>query len=93
MNSEHDGENMSDESKAFKFGLNAIEKSEPLIADFIRGELDNQRNQLKLIASENFVSEQVLEAMGYISEAAGAVHGDIHAVSAVRDVRWRFAEV
>ena len=46
MNSEHDGENMSDESKAFKFGLNAIEKSEPLIADFIRGELDNQRNQL-----------------------------------------------
>ena len=64
MNSEHDGENMSDESKAFKFGLNAIEKSEPLIADFIRGELDNQRNQLKLIASENYASPAVLLAMG-----------------------------
>jgi len=64
VNSEHDGENMSDESKAFKFGLNAIEKSEPLIADFIRGELDNQRNQLKLIASENYASPAVLLAMG-----------------------------
>lgn len=52
------------ESQAFMSGLEVISKVEPNIADYIRGELDNQRNQLKLIASENYASPATLLAMG-----------------------------
>src|SRR5438132_7425907 len=38
--------------------------SDPEVADIIRREVDRQREGLELIASENFVSEAVLEAMG-----------------------------
>ncbi len=55
---------ISSESKAFTYGLNVIEESEPLVAEYIRGELGNQRSQLKLIASENYASPAVLLAMG-----------------------------
>ncbi len=55
---------ISSESKAFSYGLNVIEESEPLVAEYIRGELGNQRSQLKLIASENYASPAVLLAMG-----------------------------
>jgi glycine hydroxymethyltransferase len=37
---------------------------DPEVADIIRREVDRQREGLELIASENFVSEAVLEAMG-----------------------------
>ena len=57
-------QDLSPESKAFKYGLDVIDKTEPLIADYIRGELENQRTQLKLIASENYASPAVLLAMG-----------------------------
>ena len=50
MSGNEDAQNLSPESKAFKFGLDVINQSEPLIADFIRAELENQRSQLKLIA-------------------------------------------
>ncbi|MCH2615964.1 MAG: glycine hydroxymethyltransferase [Acidimicrobiales bacterium] len=64
MSGNEDAQNLSPESKAFKFGLDVINQSEPLIADFIRAELENQRSQLKLIASENYASPAVLLAMG-----------------------------
>ena len=59
-----DEKTISSESKAFSYGLNVIEGSEPLVAEYIRGELGNQRSQLKLIASENYASPAVLLAMG-----------------------------
>ncbi len=64
MSGNDDAQNLSPESKAFKFGLDVINQSEPLIADYIRAELENQRSQLKLIASENYASPAVLLAMG-----------------------------
>ena len=62
-----DEKTISSESKAFSYGLNVIEGSEPLVAEYIRGELGNQRSQLKLIASENYASPAVLLAMGNLS--------------------------
>lgn len=44
--------------------LDVIATSEPDVARIIRGELDNQRAQLKLIASENYASPATLLAMG-----------------------------
>tara|TARA_B100000686_G_C16803374_1_gene987909 strand:+ start:3705 stop:5156 length:1452 start_codon:yes stop_codon:yes gene_type:complete len=57
-------EDMSDVSTAFNKALEVIATSEPLVAEHIRGELENQRSQLKLIASENYASPAVLLAMG-----------------------------
>jgi glycine hydroxymethyltransferase len=41
-------------------------KRDTLIFDLIKKEQDRQRNGIELIASENFVSDQVLEAMGSV---------------------------
>ncbi|WP_026486209.1 serine hydroxymethyltransferase [Caldanaerobius polysaccharolyticus] len=41
-----------------------IRDTDPEIADAILKELDRQRNKIELIASENFVSRAVMEAMG-----------------------------
>jgi glycine hydroxymethyltransferase len=41
-----------------------LSEYDPDVADIIRREVDRQRDGLELIASENFVSEAVLEAMG-----------------------------
>jgi len=41
-----------------------LARTDPEVADAIRHETARQGNQLELIASENFVSEAVLEAMG-----------------------------
>jgi glycine hydroxymethyltransferase len=54
----------SDERTAYQAALRVIAKSEPTIAALIRGELGNQRSQLKLIASENYASPAVMLAMG-----------------------------
>jgi glycine hydroxymethyltransferase len=43
-----------------------LKETDPEIARFIRYELERQANQLELIASENIVSEAVLEAQGSI---------------------------
>ncbi len=43
-----------------------IKKIDPEVYDSIRHELERQTNQLELIASENIVSEAVLEAQGSI---------------------------
>jgi glycine hydroxymethyltransferase len=42
----------------------ALDTADPEIADLIRHEIDRQNRGLELIASENFVSPAVLEAMG-----------------------------
>ena len=44
--------------------LDLIERTDPEIAEAIRGELGRQRTHIELIASENLVSEAVMAAMG-----------------------------
>ena len=46
------------------YSTEAIRKVDPEIADAIEAEANRQRNKIELIASENFVSEAVMEAMG-----------------------------
>src|SRR3954452_7886465 len=51
-------------STAFRSALEAVRAVEPRIADAIAKELTDQRESLKLIASENYASPAVLLAMG-----------------------------
>lgn len=44
--------------------IEIIRKTDPEIAEVILKELNRQRNKIELIASENFVSRAVMEAMG-----------------------------
>src|ERR687893_2148992 len=52
------------ESAAFRSALDVVRQVEPRIADAIAKELHDQRESLKLIASENYASPAVLLAMG-----------------------------
>src|SRR3954470_4099667 len=52
------------ESSAFRSALEVVRSVEPRIADAIAKELHDQRESLKLIASENYASPAVLLAMG-----------------------------
>ena len=54
----------SQEVVAYRAALEVVRAVEPRIAEAIADELDNQRHQLKLIASENYASPAVLLAMG-----------------------------
>jgi glycine hydroxymethyltransferase len=54
----------SQEAVAYRAALEVVGAVEPRIAEAIADELDNQRHQLKLIASENYASPAVLLAMG-----------------------------
>ncbi len=54
----------SPEADAYRAALDVIGAVEPDVASHIRGELGNQRSQLKLIASENYASPAVLLTMG-----------------------------
>jgi glycine hydroxymethyltransferase len=54
----------SQEAVAYRAALEVVRAVEPRIAEAIADELDNQRHQLKLIASENYASPAVLLAMG-----------------------------
>ncbi|HZZ97474.1 MAG TPA: glycine hydroxymethyltransferase [Jatrophihabitantaceae bacterium] len=51
-------------SAAYQNALKVIEAVEPTIAGAIRGELTDQRESLKLIASENYASPATLLTMG-----------------------------
>ncbi|MCW2810125.1 MAG: glyA [Friedmanniella sp.] len=51
-------------SQAYRAALAVIETVEPRIADATRAELADQRDSLKLIASENYASPAVLLTMG-----------------------------
>src|ERR671929_1600405 len=55
---------LNPESTAFRSALEAVRAVEPRIADAIAKELHDQRESLKLIASENYASPAVLLAMG-----------------------------
>lgn len=46
--------------------LNSLSKTDPIVASLITGELGRQRNCIELIASENFISPSVMEAMGSV---------------------------
>ncbi|WDZ83016.1 glycine hydroxymethyltransferase [Micromonospora cathayae] len=54
----------SPESTAFRSALEVIRAVEPRVADAIGAELTDQRESLKLIASENYASPATLLAMG-----------------------------
>uniref|UniRef100_UPI0035CB78D3 glycine hydroxymethyltransferase n=1 Tax=uncultured Jatrophihabitans sp. TaxID=1610747 RepID=UPI0035CB78D3 len=51
-------------SSAYRSALQVIEAVEPTVAGAIRSELADQRDSLKLIASENYASPAVLLTMG-----------------------------
>ena len=51
-------------ASAYRSALEVISAAEPDVATAIVGELELQRRQLKLIASENYASRAVLLAMG-----------------------------
>src|SRR6187399_634681 len=51
---------------ASPFMLSALAEFDPEIAAALRGELHRQNSGLELIASENFVSQAVLEAVGSV---------------------------
>ena len=51
-------------ASAYRSALEVISAAEPDVAAAIVGELESQRRQLKLIASENYASPAVLLAMG-----------------------------
>ena len=51
-------------ASAYRSALEVISASEPDVAAAIVGELESQRLQLKLVASENYASPAVLLAMG-----------------------------
>ncbi len=55
---------LSPESIAYLASMEVIERKDPLIAEALKKELDDQRNSLKLIASENYSSLAVQLAMG-----------------------------
>jgi glycine hydroxymethyltransferase len=59
-----DSVSSSRERDAYQAALDVIGAVEPNVAGFIRGELGNQRSQLKLIASENYASPATMLAMG-----------------------------
>ncbi|MFI5327340.1 MAG: serine hydroxymethyltransferase, partial [Candidatus Rokuibacteriota bacterium] len=46
--------------------MSHLEQADPEIAKAIRAETERQSRNLELIASENFVSEAVLEAVGSV---------------------------
>ena len=46
--------------------MSAIQKQDPQLYEAMMAELDRQRTQLELIASENYVSDAVLEAAGSV---------------------------
>ncbi|MFV9510399.1 serine hydroxymethyltransferase [Tepidibacillus sp. LV47] len=46
--------------------METLKKQDPQVAEAIKQELNRQRSKIELIASENFVSEAVLEALGTV---------------------------
>jgi glycine hydroxymethyltransferase len=46
--------------------VRGLADGDPALADLVRGELRRQRDQVELIASENFTSRAVLEAVGSV---------------------------
>jgi len=67
--------------------MQRLEQVDPEVAKAIRQETERQSRNLELIASENFVSEAVLEAVGSVMTNIGRVleaRGDARAEAGVR---------
>ena len=47
-------------------GFDALEASDPAVADIVRREVERQNTTIQLIASENFTSPAVLETQGTV---------------------------
>ena len=78
--------------------LDYLRKSDPAIAELIESELERQRGCIELIASENFISPAVMEAMGsvlsnkYAEGLPGArYYGGCHVVDDVETIAIRRA--
>ncbi len=56
----------TDFSRRGKLMMNNIQKQDPQVFEAIQDELKRQRTKIELIASENFVSEAVMEAQGSV---------------------------
>ncbi|GGI45119.1 hypothetical protein GCM10008018_10500 [Paenibacillus marchantiophytorum] len=54
--------------------MNHLMKQDPAIAQSIQQELRRQRDKIELIASENFLSGAVLEAMGSPVNVSGRMY-------------------
>ena len=52
--------------RTYTLGMENLSRIDPEIADAIRNETRREGSQLEMIASENFVSEAVLEALGSV---------------------------
>ncbi len=59
-----EAENIKTERSIDMYSTKEIAKQDPEVAQAIEAEVTRQRNKIELIASENFVSEAVMEAMG-----------------------------
>ncbi|MDP7533775.1 MAG: serine hydroxymethyltransferase, partial [SAR202 cluster bacterium] len=46
--------------------MTSLREQDPRLADVITNEINRQRNNINLIASENYASEAVLEAQGSV---------------------------
>ncbi len=55
-----------DSSDTHSFFTRSVAESDPALFDALRKELDRQQTQIELIASENIVSQAVLEAQGSV---------------------------
>jgi glycine hydroxymethyltransferase len=57
---------MSEATKGREYAADweALKATDPEVADAIAGELERERTQLRLIASENYASPAVLAAIG-----------------------------
>ena len=61
----NDKNQMKQESD-YNFFSSPLSKIDPLISNAVELELQRQRDQIELIASENIVSQAVLEAQGSV---------------------------
>ncbi len=60
------GNHVKKEHKKGGEGMKNLSKQDPKVAEAIQLELNRQQSKIELIASENFVSEAVLEALGTV---------------------------
>ncbi len=85
--------NLEKKKKVMRMNFNNLKDSDKEIFDLVQGELDRQKNGIELIASENFTSKAVMEAMGsYLTNkyAEGypnkRYYGGCHIVDTVEEI-------
>ncbi len=82
---------MSPETLSFASAIDVVSKTSPEIADAIVSELRDQRNSLKLIASENYAEVETILAMGnWLTDKYAEGSIPLHTLRA--DIDYGFAE-